>query len=206
MNKMKEMWDNRYSSDDYAYGIAPNIFLKDVIEKYKLKGKMLLPAEGEGRNAVYAAKNGLEVTAFDISLEGKKKALKLAARENVMIKYEVGDFFDLDVINKKYESAALIFAHFPPSILSKYHKKIGDLIIQNGMIILEGFSKNHLKLRKENSNIGPNKSEMLFSTESIHKDFLDFEIIQLEEKQVELKEGDFHNGIGSVIRFIGRKK
>ena len=206
MNKMKEMWDNRYSSNDYAYGIAPNIFLKDVIEKYKLKGKMLLPAEGEGRNAVYAAKNGLEVTAFDISLEGKKKALKLAARENVEIKYEVGDFFDLGVINKKYESAALIFAHFPLSILSKYHKKIGDLIIQNGMIILEGFSKNHLKLREENPNIGPNKSEMLFSKESIQKDFSDFEIIQLEEKQVELKEGNFHNGIGSVIRFIGRKK
>ena len=206
MNKMKEMWDNRYSSDEYAYGIAPNIFLKDVIEEYNLKGKMLLPAEGEGRNAVYAAKNGLEVTAFDISLEGKKKALKLAARENVDIKYEVGDLFDLGVINEKYESAALIFAHFPLPILSKYHKKIADLIIQNGMIILEGFSKNNLKLREGKPNIGPNKSEMLFSKESIQKDFPDFEIILLEETQVNLKEGNFHNGIGSVIRFIGRKK
>lgn len=207
MNKMKEMWDNRYSSDDYAYGIAPNVFLEDVIEEFKLKGKMLLPAEGEGRNAVYAAKNGLKVTAFDISIEGKKKALRLAARENVEIKYEVGDFFDLNVINNKYESAALIFAHFPPSILSKYHKKIGDLIIPNGMIILEGFSKNHLILKKENPTIGgPNKSDMLFSKESIQKDFSDFEIIQLEEKQVKLKEGNFHNGMGSVIRFIGRKK
>ena len=204
---MKEMWDNRYSTEDYAYGIAPNVFFKDAIEKYKLKGKMLLPAEGEGRNAVYAAKNGLEVTAFDISLEGKNKALKLAERENVEIKYEVGDFFDLDVINNQYESAALIFAHFPPPLLSKYHKKIGDLIMPDGMIILEGFSKNHLKLREENPNIGgPNKSEMLFSKESIQKDFPDFKIIQLEEKQVELTEGNFHNGIGSVIRFIGRKK
>ena len=200
------MWDNRYSSDDYVYGISPNAFLKDTIEKYKLKGKMLLPAEGEGRNAVYAAKSGLKVTAFDISIEGKKKALKLATKENVNIEYEVGDFLDLDVINNKYESVALIFAHFPPPILSKYHKMIGDLIMPNGMIILEGFSKNHLKNRKENHNIGPNKSEMLFSKESIQNDFPDFEIIQLEEKQVELNEGTFHNGIGSVIRFIGRKK
>ncbi len=90
MKKMKEMWDNRYSTEDYAYGIAPNVFFKEVIAKYKLKGKMLLPAEGEGRNAVYAAKNGLEVTAFDISLEGKNKAIKLAERENVKIKYEIG--------------------------------------------------------------------------------------------------------------------
>ena len=72
------MWDNRYSTEDYACGIAPNVFFKDVIEKYKLKGKMLLPAEGEGRNAVYAAKNGIDVTAFDIRLEGKNKTLKFS--------------------------------------------------------------------------------------------------------------------------------
>ena len=203
---MKEMWDKRYSSDDYAYGITPNVFLKGVIEKYKLTGKILLPAEGEGRNAVYAAKNGLDVTAFDISLVGKNKALKLASRENVEITYKVGDFFELDIIDTQYDAAALIFAHFPPPLLSKYHKKIGNLIKPNGMIILEGFSKGHLKLLEENPNLGgPNKLEMLFSKESIQKDFPDFEIIQLEEIEVELTEGEFHNGIGSVIRFIGRK-
>ena len=75
------------------------------------------------------------------------------------------------------------------------------------MIILEGFSTNHLKLRVENPEIGgPNKIEMLFSKESIQQDFSDFEIVLLEEVQIELKEGEFHNGIGSVIRFIGRKK
>ena len=204
---MNKMWDNRYSTEDYAYGTAPNVFFKDAIEKYKRKGKMLLPAEGEGRNAVYAAKKGLEVTAFDISLEGKNKALKLAARENVKIKYEVGNFFDLSVINQQYESAALIFAHFPAPLLSQYHKKIGNLIIPDGMIILEGFSKNNFELREENPNIGgPNKRDMLFSKESIQKDFSNFEIIQLEEKHIKLTEGNFHNGIGSVIRFIGRKK
>jgi len=207
MNKMREMWDSRFSTEDYAYGITPNVFLKGVIDKYKLKGEILLPAEGEGRNAVYAAKSGLKVTAFDISIEGKNKALKLSAKKNVEITYEVGDFFDLDIIDRQYDSAALIFAHFPPPLLSKYHKKIGELIKSNGIIILEGFSKNHLKHREGNPNIsGPNKVEMLFSKESIQKDFPDFEIIQLEEIEVELTEGKFHKGIGSVIRFIGRKK
>ncbi|CAH8286441.1 methyltransferase family protein [Mariniflexile fucanivorans] len=204
---MKEMWDKRYSADEYAYGIAPNVFFKDAIKKYNLKGKMLLPAEGEGRNAVYAAKNGLDVTAFDISLEGKKKALKLCEKENVKIKYEVGDFFELDIINDNYDNAALIFAHFPPEILSKYHKKISELILPNGIILLEGFSKDHLKLSAENPNLGgPKNSDLLFSKESIQKDFPDFEIILLEEIHVELNEGDFHNGTGKVIRFIGRKK
>lgn len=204
---MKEMWDNRYSSEDYAYGINPNVFLKDSIEKYKLKGSILMPAEGEGRNAVYAAKKGLEVTAFDISVEGKKKALKLAKKENIEITYDVGDFFNLNLINQKYDSAALIYAHFPPPLLSKYYQKIGELIKPNGILILEGFSKNHLKYREENPNIGgPNQLDMLFSKESIKNDFPDFEIIQLEETEVELSEGIYHNGIGSVIRFVGKKK
>ena len=203
---MKEMWNSRYSTEDYAYGFTPNVFFKHIIDTYKLKGKILLPAEGEGRNAVYAAKKGLEVSAFDISEEGKMKAVKLSEKENVKIKYEVGDFYDLDVIHNNYESAALIFAHFPPHLLSNYHKKIGDLITPNGLIILEGFSKNHLKFsEKDPSSGGPNNSEMLFSKESIIKDFPNFEIIQLEEVIINLTEGNFHNGTASVIRFIGRK-
>ncbi len=201
------MWDDRYSAQDYAYGIAPNNFFKESIEKFKLKGKILLPAEGEGRNAVYAAKMGLEVTAFDISIEGKKKALKLAKDQNVEINYEVGDFFKLNLINDQYEVAALIFAHFPPPLLSQYHTKIGELISPGGIIILEGFSKNNLKFRELNPNIGgPANKEFLFTKESIQMDFPDFDIIQLEEKEIELKEGKYHNGIASVIRFIGKKK
>ena len=204
---MKEMWDDRYSDEKYAYGIAPNDFFKSALDKYNPTGKILFPAEGEGRNAVYAAKKGLQVSAFDISVEGKKKALKLAESENVTINYEVGDLFSLKLAEDKFDVAALIFAHFPPPILAKYHAKIGELIQPEGLIILEGFSIGNLEKRNENPNIGgPGKVEMLFSTESIRKDFPDFEIVQLEEVDVELKEGIYHNGIGRVIRFIGRKK
>ena len=203
---MTEMWDERYSSSEYAYGIAPNKFFEDSLNQYQLKGKLLLPAEGEGRNAVFAAKKGLGVTAFDISIEGKKKALKLADREKVKIKYEIGNLFDLPILKEKYDIAALIYAHFPPAILSNYHKQIADLIADEGFIILEGFSKSHLPLRNSNPNVGgPNKIEMLFSIDSIKNDFPDFEIIRLEEVEVELNEGIYHNGLGKVIRFIGKK-
>lgn len=205
-NKMIEMWDSRYSETEYAYGINPNKFFESYLNEFPLSGKLLLPAEGEGRNAVFAAKKGLDVTAFDISIEGKKKALKLAKNENVEIKYEVGNLFDLDIIKEKFDIAALIFAHFPPPILSRYHNKIADLIKDGGIIILEGFSKSHLPIRNENPKVGgPNKMEMLFSIESIKDDFPNFEIIKLEEVEVQLNEGNFHNGKGKVIRFIGRK-
>lgn len=205
-NKMKEMWDNRYASEDYAYGTEPNRFLKNTIEKLQLTGSILFGAEGGGRNAVFAAKQGMDVTAFDISNEGKQKALKLAAKEHVHIDYELGNLFDLQLTKKKYDIVALIFAHFPPPILSKYHKKLAQLVKDGGIIILEGFSKGHLPYRTTNPKVGgPNNLEMLFSKESIKKDFPDFEIIRLEEVKIELNEGIYHNGIGKVIQFIGRK-
>ena len=186
------MWDNRYSSEEYAYGIAPNEFFKEALNKYALSGSILLPAEGEGRNAVYAAKTGLAVTAFDISIEGKNKALKLAEKEGIVINYQVGDFYTLP-LDEQYDAAGLIFAHFPPHLLSNYHKKITGLIRSGGLIILEGFSKNHLAFQKENPQAGgPKQEEMLFSTEMIRKDFADFDILLLEEVEVELNEGEYH--------------
>lgn len=202
---MKEMWDDRYRSETFAYGKEPNRFLEESLSKYNVTGNILFPAEGEGRNAVYAAKQGLDVTAFDISHEGKTKALQLASANNVQIEYKVGDFITMDFKNT-FDSAALIYAHFPPPILPTYHKKIGNLIKVGGTIILEGFSKGHLPLREANPKVGgPNKIEMLFSVDSIKNDFPDFEIIQLEEVEIELNEGEYHNGRGKVIRFIGCK-
>jgi hypothetical protein len=204
---MTEMWDTRYAEEEYAYGTSPNVFLKSVLDQRKLEGTILFPAEGEGRNAVYAAKIGLNVSAFDISKEGQKKAYRLAEKENVKIDYQVGDFIELELIKKKYHAAALIYAHFPSTLLAKYHQKIAELIEPNGLIILEGFSKGNLPFRLANPKIGgPDREEMLFSIASIKAEFPDFEVILLEETEVELKEGIYHLGIGKVIRFIGKKK
>ena len=203
---MENFWDTRFKQDEYVYGTLPNAFFKETIEKYKPKGKLLLPAEGEGRNAVYAAKQGLEVYAFDTSIEGKNKALKLAKQNNVSINYEVGDFFNLKLLNEKFDVAALIFAHFATDIVSDYHKKISDLLKPNGLLILEGFSKNHIEFQKVNPNAGgPKNIDMLFSKETIARDFSNFEILKLEEVEVELAEGKFHSGDARLIEFIGRK-
>lgn len=200
------MWDKRYNSSKYAYGEEPNVFFKTMMEEYNLQGSMLFGAEGEGRNAVYAAGKSIEVTAFDISVEGKKKALRLAQAKGVNIRYEVGDFLKMNFSENSFDAAILIYAHFPPHIRSDYHKKIAQLVKPGGYIILEGFSQNHLALREKNPKVGgPNTLEMLFSIEEIQKDFFDFIPVQLEEVEVELKEGLYHNGRGSVVRFVGKK-
>ncbi len=204
---MKEFWDTRYAANNFVYGEIPNQFFKETLDDLNLKGSILLPAEGEGRNAIYAAKKKLQVFAFDISKEGKNKAEVLAKKNKVAIKYEIGSIENLNLKEETFDVLGLIFAHFSAAIKSDYHKKLISLIKPNGIVIFEAFSKKHLPLRLENPKAGgPNNIDMLFSKEEIKNDFKDFEILQLEEVTVTLNEGDFHNGKSKVIRFIGRKK
>jgi SAM-dependent methyltransferase len=204
---MKDFWNERYSNKAFAYGKEPNRFFKEMLDSLNLSGKVLLPAEGEGRNAVYAAKKGLDVLAFDISNEGKKKAELLAKQENVSINYKVNTLTELNLKPNSFDVIALIFAHFPADLKSEIHQQLSVLLKPNGILILEGFSKKHLEFQEKNNNAGgPKNIKMLFSEEEIKNDFKDLEIISLEETTTVLKEGDFHNGFSSVIRFVGMKK
>ena len=199
-------WNDRYSKDEFAYGEEPNNYLKEQLTKLSV-GTILFPAEGEGRNAVYAAKIGWSVSAFDISDEGKSKAIRLAKKNNVTIDYKVGELETLDFENEQFDAIALIYAHFPANIKSLYHKTFDKYLKSNGTIIFESFSKKHIDYVTANENVGgPKDIESLFSIDEIKSDFPNYEIIELVEKEIELNEGLYHNGTGSVIRFIGRKK
>ena len=198
-------WDERYSKEEFAYGEAPNNYLKAQLTKLPI-GKILFPAEGEGRNAVFAAKLGWSVSAFDISSEGKNKAIKLAEKNNVSIDYQVGVLETLDFESEKFDVIALIYAHFPANIKSLYHKKFDRFLKNNGIIVFEAFSKKHIDYVTANEKVGgPKDIESLFSIAEIKLDFPNYEIIELVEQEIELNEGTYHNGIGSVIRFVGRK-
>ncbi|MCT4637339.1 MAG: class I SAM-dependent methyltransferase [Bacteroidales bacterium] len=203
---MKEFWDNRYSSDEYVYGKEPNSFYKEYLDKINYSANILFPAEGEGRNAVYAAKMGHSVLAFDISSSGKDKALRLAKDSGVTIEYLVGDLKSLNLKPESFDIAVLTSAHFPPNLRQGLHRDIAALIKPDGIIILEGFSVNNLQIRRDNPEVGgPDREDMLFTKQMIADDFSEFEIITLEEVDTILNEGDLHNGKGKVIRFVGRK-
>lgn len=201
-----DRWNDRYSTDEFAYGEQLNNYLKEQLVQLET-GTILFPAEGEGRNAVFAAKLGWEVSAFDISIEGKNKALQLAENNNVSIDYQVGELQELDYKAEQFDAIALIYAHFPSAIKSTYHKTLSNYLRKGGLLIFEAFSKQHLDYLAKNEKVGgPKEIDMLFSIEEIRADFENYEIIVLEEKEIELNEGLFHNGLGSVIRFVGRKK
>lgn len=200
-----ERWNERYRSEEFAYGIQPNNYLKEQLQKLST-GKILFPAEGEGRNAVYAAKCGWDVSAFDISSEGKNKALRLANENMVQIDYRVGELDALNYSAGQFDAIALIYAHFPAEIKSGIHKMLDKLLRKGGVVIFEAFSKRHIEYIARNEKVGgPKDIAVLFSVDEIRSDFSNYEVIELEEREIELKEGVFHNGIGSVIRFVGRK-
>ncbi len=201
-----DRWNDRYSKEEYAYGEQPNDYLQQQLQKLE-PGAILFPAEGEGRNAVFAAKRGWNVSAFDISTEGRNKALRLAEINKVTLDYQVGELHSLKYSIGQFDTVALIYAHFPADIKSLYHKTVSTYLRAGGMIIFEAFSKRHLDYIAKNEKVGgPKEVEMLFSIEEIKSDFINCEVIELIETEVELNEGLFHNGKGSVIRFVGRKR
>lgn len=200
-----ERWNERYRKAEYAYGTEPNEFLKEQLQLLK-PGRILFPAEGEGRNAVYAATMGWQVSAFDISDEGQKKALALASRQGVTIDYQVGGFEAVQFSPNQFDAIAFIFAHFPAAIKSRCHQTMATYLRPGGTVIFEAFSKRHLDFIAKNECVGgPREIDMLFSEDELKTDFAEFEIVELRETEVELREGAFHQGRGSVIRFVGIK-
>lgn len=204
-NEWLQRWEDRFNKKEYAYGVEPNTFLAQQLQNFKT-GKILFGAEGEGRNAVFADKNGWDVAAFDISTAAKNKAQKLAKSTKATIDYRIGNLPELGFKPRQFDVIALIYAHFPADIRGKYHAFLAELLKPGGHIIFEGFGENHLRFRNENPNVGgPRDQETLFSKAEIQQDFKDFKVNFLEEKPLALNEGLYHNGTGSVLRFIGEK-
>ena len=202
----KDFWDNRYGNEAYTYGVEPNAFVKEKLQVFE-PGKVLLPADGEGRNSVFAAQLGWDVHAFDFSVKGKEKADKLAAQHGVKINYEIHQFLKESYPPASFDAIVLTFVHFDPSVKTEMHQRLDSYLKPGGVIILEAYSKEHREINKLNPNIGgPPDANMMYALEEIEKDFEHYEKIELSKQMVHLSEGSGHNGDSSVIRFIGRKK
>lgn len=201
----REFWDERYGNEEFVYGKLPNKYFKEKIDELSV-GKALFAAEGEGRNAVYAATLGWEVTAFDQSLCAKKKAISLAENNQVTIDYLVSDLYNFNYTSASFDVLVLIFAHFPEEKRRIYHRQLTQTINKGGYIILEGFSKNHMQNQKDNPKVGgPKNIDMLYDLDEIKEDFQNFEFLEAYETETELNEGEHHKGSGSVIRILAKK-
>lgn len=197
---MKDLWDSRFKTNEYVYGEEPNKYFKDKISTLH-PGKVLLLADGEGRNGVYAAKLGWEVVSVDYSEEAKKKALKLAANNNVSISYKVADLNNFQIEADYFDLVVLIFAHFDENLRIKVHKLAQNALKDGGHIILQAYDKEQLG----NTSGGPKKIELLYSLEELFEDFQDLEFVEFEKKNISIKEGNLHQGEAVVVQLFARK-
>jgi SAM-dependent methyltransferase len=197
---MKSHWEERYKHSEYAYGKEPNAWLASVLPGYT-PGKIVFPAEGEGRNAVYAATLGWEVQALDQSEAGRVKALALADHFSTQIQYQVVDAGEAHFPAHYFDAIALIYAHFPAHLRRTLHPKWAESLKPGGLLILEAFSIHHPEFQKINPKVGgPSDPDFLYSVEDMIADFPGFNFTTLKEEVIVLNEGRFHQGSASVIR------
>lgn len=199
-------WDARYGKTEYVYGEEPNKYLAEKLAGLT-PGKILFPADGEGRNSVYAATLGWDASAFDHSAEGKRKAEQLAAKNNVVIHYKVVGLPEVEYEAEEFDALALIFAHFTDADKPHFLGQLSSYLKPGGILIFEAYSKEHIKFNSVNPKVGgPGDVRLLYSKEQLLAMFKDFEVLEMEEKEVEIWEGSFHGGLSAVVRFVGRKR
>lgn len=194
-----KFWNSRYEEDEFAYGTEPNEFFKSILSNLK-PGTILLPAEGEGRNAVYAAQLGWDVDAIDFSQAGKDKALKLAHKFGVSINYEITDITKFEA-NKNYDAIAFIFMHLAPKERDETFQRYLSFLKPGGKLIVEIFNKQQLG----NPSGGPKNADWLVNKEELATLFAGIDIELLEEVETTLHEGKYHEGKANTTRLIGTK-
>ena len=195
------MWDERYSAEGYAYGTTPNKFLEENV-KCIPKGKILSLAEGEGRNAIFLAKQGYSVTAVDASLVGLNKARKLAKENEVVVEFIHADLAAYDLGENKWDGIVSIFCPLPSSLRKDLHKKVIVGLKRNGVFLLEAYTPDQLK----HGTGGGNSVDLMQSEESLSLELAGLKFKHLIELERNVIEGLYHTGIGAVVQAIASKE
>ncbi len=198
---MMNKWDERFSDEEFFYGEKPNKFFAEYLTSIEEIGRILLPAEGEGRNAVFAAARGWDVYAFDSSKVAQQKALDFALSEKVLINYDLLDLANFVPKPEHYDLIALVFVHMPDGMRKIFHQKVINSLKVGGTLLIESFAKEQI----HNKSGGPPDVNMLFSTDMLKADFSDLSILKLCQEKTALNEGH-HHGEADLIRMIARKE
>ena len=190
----KERWNLKYEGTTYIYGKEPTAFLNEKLSLLK-KGKALVLAMGEGRNAVYLAENGFDVTGVDISAVGIEKCERLAEERGVVVNSVVANLTDYDMGSEQYDLITN-FYFFDKLILPG----VIDSLKPGGIFIFETYSRDHPK----HSKFGPKNPDYLVKPNELLEIFKSLRILYYEDTVTELDEG-MHKGKAALIRLIARK-
>ena len=194
------MWNERYDTADYQFGVSPNDFLVEKASDLPV-GKTLCLADGEGRNGVYLAKLGHRVTGIDLSSKGQAKARKLAEAENVQLELIEANLVEYDLGDTSWDCIVSIFFHLPSKIRRQVHAKVASALTPGGVLILEAYTPRQLEFGTG----GPPNADALMTLDALEGDFPDLTFEYAVEKEREVIEGNLHSGHASVVQLLARK-
>jgi SAM-dependent methyltransferase len=202
VNDPGAFWDGVYGgSRDHVYGTEPNAFLRAQATRLPLRGRALSVADGEGRNGVWLAGQGLSVLTVDLSPRGIDKARRLAAVRGVALDARHGDVLERPWGDERFDVVASIFLHSPPPVRPRLHGVLADALAPGGLLVLEAFHRRQLG----RGSGGPPSVDLLFTADLLRADFAGLSILQLEEAEVVLDEGAKHRGPAEVVRLVARR-
>jgi len=195
------MWNERFAGPEYVYGKEPNDFLKSVVGRLP-KGRALCLGEGEGRNAVFLAQQGFEVTAVDSSDVGLAKAQKLAAERGVTLTTVVADLADYVIAPGTWSVVVSIWCHLPPALRAKVHAAAVQGLVAGGAFVLEAYTPRQLA----HGTGGPKQVELLMPLEALRRELAGLELVHAVELEREVREGALHQGLSAVVQVLALKR
>jgi SAM-dependent methyltransferase len=195
-------WQGRFTVPEYLFGTEPNVFLatqKDLLPK---RGRALAVADGEGRNGVWLAEQGLDVLSIDFSPAAQAKARALAQMRGVAITIERVDLAQFDWPEAEFDVVVDIFTQFfgPDGRAAKF-AGIRQALKPGGLLLLQGYRPEQLAYATG----GPKQVENMYTRALLEREFAAFKNVRIEEYDVEMHEGAAHGGMSAVIDLVGWK-
>jgi cyclopropane fatty-acyl-phospholipid synthase-like methyltransferase len=201
--KPTDDWDQRYAGEEYLFGEAPNRFLAAQSPRLVQGQSALAIADGEGRNGVWLAEQGLRVLSVDSSAVGQEKARRLAVKRRVQIDIELADLSSWKFPASRFDVVAAIFFQFAgPSVRAGIFEGIKRALKPGGLLFLEGYSPKQLEYRTG----GPSAVENLYTEAMLREAFSDLEILELNQYEAVMEEGSRHKGMSALIDLVARKR
>lgn len=194
-------WHERFSSEEYVYGKEPNQFVVETVSMLP-KGKVLCIAEGEGRNAVYLASLGYDVTAWDYAQAGLDKTDQLANEKGVPVKTELRDLADVEWKTEQWDAIVHIFGHLPIDIMERTLSGIQKALKPGGSYVSELYTKEQLRYQTG----GPRDEAMLVDPAGLLEKFDGYFIRHFHVGEVNREEGLLHTGTAHVVQSIFQKR
>ena len=197
-----ERWEGRYAAPGYVFGTEPNYFLKACKPLLPKSGRVLAVADGEGRNGVWLAEQGLEVVSLDFSPAAQKKAATLASQHGVAIQIVEADVHEWPYPEAGFDAVVEIFTQFStPAQRTKKWAGMRRALKSGGLLIIEGYTPKQL----DYGTGGPKQAEHLYTRAMLEQAFGDFRDVKIAEEEIEIWEGDGHGGMSAVIGLTAYK-